>query len=80
MTLRNRAKNLGGLFRAGLLIFVIANLARWLASSKPLVSESLLHGGVGVLYGLSIVLMIAGFPRRGSTSRGGICRLMDDSR
>lgn len=59
------------LIRLGLLFLVAASLSRWLAHPTFRLSESAIDGVVGMLYGVSIALMLLGLylkGRRRSTS------------
>jgi hypothetical protein len=65
MTLQNRAKGLNRMMRTGLILFIVASLVKWSSSYMGArLTDNVVDGGVGLLYGLSIGCMLLGLYRR----------------
>jgi hypothetical protein len=63
MTFPNRPLRLSHLFRAGLVLLVLANIARFFLYSSAKFPAWMTHGVTGLLYGLSIALLLSGLVR-----------------
>ena len=65
MSFRTQFKNPRNQVHAGLLFLVLASLWRWTVRHNAAVSEDLADGISGLLYGMSIGLMLLGGLRGG---------------
>ncbi len=65
MSIRQQFKNPRNQVHAGLLFLVLASLWRWFARHGAGLSEDLVDGISGLLYGMSIGLMLLGGLRGG---------------
>lgn len=66
MTFRNRSKNLSPPIRIGLVLLALANIGRLLTIHRP---GSFTDAAVGMLYGMSIALLLLGLIRKNRCSR-----------
>jgi hypothetical protein len=77
MTLQNRPKGISGMIRIGFVFLILASLARLSGNYvSARIPGPIVHGGTGLLYGVSIGCMIVGMKRRSST--GSPCAMTDD--
>lgn len=58
---------------AGLFLQVLANLTRWGLHPTGHISANTLHGIVGLLYGVSIGLLLVGVRRHARQGESGTC-------
>lgn len=63
MSLRNPLKDPGTLIRLGALFLLLASLWKWFIHPGGRLSEGVVDGGAGFLYGLSIGCFLLGMKR-----------------
>ena len=62
----NRSLCLHGIFQTGMILFIIANVARWVLSAPrgPAWPQDAVDAGLGLLFGISIGCMLVGLAAR----------------
>jgi hypothetical protein len=60
MLMRNRVKNPDAIIRIGLVFLILASLWRWFVHANATLSEGIVDGGTGLLYGVTIGALLLG--------------------
>jgi hypothetical protein len=76
MILRNRLRQTRNLFRLGAACLLLANLSRWFVHPAAKLSQGIIDGATGMLFGLAIGLMLWAIivkSRQQRSDGGGAC-------